>query len=123
MKKPIKYHYTATVHYSEEDEGYLAKIPAFENCIGFGETPAQAIEEAYDGLGGIIAVMGKEGIPLPSEDHTATLLRNLKPFIKITQLAQRIGMQPSTLSSKVARGGPFKSDERLKIEQALKFTA
>ena len=39
MKHPI------TVEWSEEDRAWLARIPAMEYCIAFGETPEAAVTE------------------------------------------------------------------------------
>lgn len=37
--------YSINIFYSEEDEGYIANIPALEFCSAFGETPAEALAE------------------------------------------------------------------------------
>lgn len=119
MATPHKYHYSATVRYSEEDDGYIARIPAFEYCTGFGESPESAIHEAYEGLGGILEVMEREALPVPDPDTTAARLRRLKGIIKLNHLAREAGMRPSTLASKVERGGPFTQSERSRIESVL----
>lgn len=111
--------YPATVSYSEEDECFIARIPAFKYCAGHGETPEEALHEAYDGLGGIIEVMRKDGAPLPDPDETAVRLRHIKGIVKISKLARLAGMPPSTLSSKIDRGGPFTAEERERIQSAL----
>lgn len=49
----------------------------------------------------------------------AQRLKQLKPLIKITTLAKRAGLNPSTLATKMERGGPFSEDERGRIERAL----
>jgi predicted RNase H-like HicB family nuclease len=119
MATPNKYDYSATVRYSPQDEGYVARIPAFDHCTGFGETPEAAVHEAYEGLGGILEVMEHESLPIPDADTTASRLRRLKPIIKMNHLAREAGMRPSTLASKVERGGPFTESERSRIESVL----
>ena len=119
MDKHNKYEYAATVSYSAEDEGYIARFAAFENCIGFGEKPEQAVHEAYEGLEGILEVMQRKEMPLPDPDTMAQRLKQLKPLIKITTLAKRAGLNPSTLATKMERGGPFSEDERGRIERVL----
>jgi len=119
MDTPSKYQYPATVSYSPEDGGYIARFAAFEHCTGFGESPEQAVHEAYRGLAGILEVMERKEMPFPDPDTMAQRLRQLKPLIKITTLAKRAGLNASTLASKMERGGPFSSEERGRIERAL----
>ena len=37
--------YHINIFYSEEDEGYIADIPALTYCSAFGETPIEALQE------------------------------------------------------------------------------
>jgi len=113
--------YPATVAYSEDDECFVARIPAFRHCAGHGETPEEALREAYDGLAGIIAVMQQDGTSLPDADVTATRLRHIRHIVKISSLAKLAGMRPTTLASKIDRGGPFTRDERERLHAVLEL--
>jgi predicted RNase H-like HicB family nuclease len=42
-KKPFKYR--VRIHYSAEDEGYIAVAPELLGCSAFGETPEEAMKE------------------------------------------------------------------------------
>jgi len=120
-KQSAIHHYPASVAYSEEDECFIARIPAFRHCSGHGETPEKALHEAYEGLRGIVAVMKEDGTPLPDPDETATRLRQIRHIVKISSLAKLAGMRPTTLASKIDRGGPFTPGERARLHSALEF--
>lgn len=122
MKTEMLQRYSAVVSFSEEDGGYLARIPAFRYCTGFGDTPEDAIKQAYDGLAGIVEVMKQDGVELPEPESIICELRMLKPILKITQLASLAGMKPSTLSSKIERGGPFSAEESARLKSVLSYS-
>lgn len=75
--------------------------------------------ETCDGLSGIVELMERSGAKLPDPDSTVQQLRLLKPLLKITQLANLAGMKPSTLSSKIDRGGPFTEEEAERLKSVL----
>jgi len=53
--------YCLKVHYSEEDEGYIALSPEFSGLSAFGETHIEAIEEAKIALQLFIENYNEEG--------------------------------------------------------------
>ena len=40
--------YATVVHYSEGDECFVASVPALGSCTGHGDTPAEAVESAFE---------------------------------------------------------------------------
>lgn len=120
--KDLCQRYPATIAYSEEDACFIARIPAFRYCAGHGETPEEALGQAYEGLAGIIEVMRKDDVPLPNPDDTAIRLRQMKAVVKISKLARLAGMRSSTLASKIDRGGPFTAEERERIHSVLSIS-
>lgn len=59
--------YHVDVFYSEEDEGYIADIPALAFCSAFGATPEDAFREAQIAKGAWLSVAAELGKPLPRE--------------------------------------------------------
>ena len=98
---------------------YCGGLPAFAYVAAHGDTPEEALREARDALTGVLASMEAHGESAPDPDTTAARLRRLKPIIKMNHLARQAGMHPSTLASKVERGGPFTESERSRIESVL----
>lgn len=107
--------YQVTIEWSAEDEAFIARVPAIKGCISHGETREEAAINIEEALEGVLLSMESRNIPIPTPDGTLSLLKSLKPILKINQLAKLIGMPPSTLSSKIDRGGPFSDDERRRI--------
>ncbi len=66
--------YPLVVFYSEEDEGWLADFPDFKYCTGFGETPQEAITDAFETLEGWLESARKNGIPIPTPTHKPELV-------------------------------------------------
>jgi len=63
MEKDKKYSFK--VHYSKEDEGYIAECPEFSGLSAFGDTPGEAIAEAEIALELFIETFKEEGKELP----------------------------------------------------------
>ncbi|MBS1788999.1 MAG: type II toxin-antitoxin system HicB family antitoxin [Acidobacteria bacterium] len=57
--------YSFLLHWSDEDEGYIAKCPEFPGLSAFGETPDEAIAEAQVALELMIETYQEAGQPLP----------------------------------------------------------
>jgi predicted RNase H-like HicB family nuclease len=57
--------YHINIFYSDEDECYVADIPDFEMCSGFGDTPQEALEQALTAKAAIVETMREKGLPVP----------------------------------------------------------
>ena len=58
--------YVCEVRWSDEDECFVAHVPALK-AKGHGETPGEAVDEAYVGAEGILEILKADGQPIPSE--------------------------------------------------------
>lgn len=58
-------HYSMTVHWSDEDDAYIARSPEWSGLSAFGDTRQEAISEAEIALSGMIAVATERSINLP----------------------------------------------------------
>jgi antitoxin HicB len=113
--------YSFTLHWSDEDEGYIVKCPEFPGLSAFGDTPDEAIAEAQIALELMIETYQESGYELPEprklEQYSGqfrvripkTLHRqaaelaeqegvSLNAFVS-TAIAARVGAQASTKSS------------------------
>jgi predicted RNase H-like HicB family nuclease len=69
-KEKERFKYRVIVFYSEEDEGYIAKVPELPGCSAFGEKPEEAMRELKVAAGLWIKAakeMGRE-IPQPVDE-------------------------------------------------------
>ena len=64
IKERVK-HYRYHVHWSEEDEAFVAKVTEWPSLGTHGDTMAGALEEMEDLLVGLLEEMEAEGEPYP----------------------------------------------------------
>jgi predicted RNase H-like HicB family nuclease len=60
--------YSININFSEEDNCYIATVPAFPGLSAFGDTPEKALEEAKIVLQGFIEVYQEDKRPIPEPD-------------------------------------------------------
>ncbi len=94
--------YPIVIFYSEEDEGYIADIPALKNCSAFGDTPQKALEEVLIAKELWLKTARENNILIPEVDAT-----------KVFELSKRV--------SQVAES---EDDDELtpEMEEALDYT-
>lgn len=64
-KHKERFKYRIIVFYSEEDQGYIAKIPELPGCSAFGESPEEAIKEVKVAAGLWIKAAREWGREIP----------------------------------------------------------
>lgn len=52
--------YSATVFWSDEDEGFIAVAPEIPGCSAFGETRVKAVSELQDAIAACVKARGGE---------------------------------------------------------------
>lgn len=57
--------YHINIFYSEEDEGYIADIPALKYCSAFGESAEAAVHEVLKAKAAWLETANAEGKPAP----------------------------------------------------------
>lgn len=110
--------YRIELGWSEEDEAFVATVPALPGCAADGPTPEDALREVRIALQGHLAARRKHGLSEP-QDPLLAQLRRIAPFVKMATLARHIGMAESTLRSKVERGTPIAPAEAARIKAVL----
>jgi predicted RNase H-like HicB family nuclease len=111
--------YQITISWSEEDEAFVARVPALPGCISHGETYKDALENIQDAIEGFLASMAAHGDTIPEPDMAADEIRRFAPVLNTSALAKRAGINRYTLASKLRRGTRFTEEEAKKIRQAL----
>ena len=61
----IAVEYLVEVFWSDEDEGYIAVVPALPGCSAVGRTPKEAVHEIGDAVEAWIATCRAAGDPVP----------------------------------------------------------
>lgn len=66
-----RFPYRVLVEYSEEDEAYVARVPAFEGLAAHGDSPEEATHEARIAAEGMLATLRDHHRPIPAPDSAA----------------------------------------------------
>ena len=111
--------YQINISWSDEDECYVARVPAMSGCIGHGDTYGDALDDIQDAIDGFLASMKEHGDAIPEPDMAADEIRRFAPVLNTAALARRAGINRYTLASKLRRGTKFTKDEAKRIRKAL----
>ena len=111
--------YRVDIAWSEEDEDFVARVPAIEGCISHGDTIEEAAANIREALETTIEGLAEEGFPIPEADETLQQIKRFEPFLNKSALARRAGINYDTLVSKLRRGTAFTPDESHRIQTAL----
>lgn len=74
--KPFRYR--LVVEWSDEDECFVARVPALPGCAAHGETAEEAAREGISAAEGILLSMRQSGDPLPEEDASVNYSGQLR---------------------------------------------
>jgi antitoxin HicB len=77
MKAQV-FRYRIVVEWSDEDEAFVARLPALPGCAAHGNTAEAATREARIAAQAMLEVMRESGDPLPAEDTTASYSGQLR---------------------------------------------
>jgi antitoxin HicB len=105
--------YPVEVHWSEEDQAFIAAVYDLPGCLGDGATEADAIRAAHEVAGDWLAVARKEGreVPGPSSEEPTSGTFNLRipPSLhrELKRRARREHVSLNQLATMLlARGAP-----------------
>lgn len=67
----MKPHYPVEIHYSAEDEGFLATFPDLPGCSAWGATEAEALDESHAAAAAWLKTCKAAGNPIPAPSNPA----------------------------------------------------
>ncbi len=111
------YHIELT--WSGENQWWVADIPDIPFCATDGATPEEALmalNETFEVLQEVYEE-DSESFPEPKKPPLPTIetLKEASKYLKISRIAESVGMNPHTLQTKLKRGSPLKEEEASKI--------
>ncbi len=113
--------YEVSLYYDSRAGYYVAEIPSIPTCAADGPTPAAAIAALETTFAVMKEAYAEEKLSLP--EPTAALpvevLSRASEVLNMSQVAQRAGISPQTLASKLQRLTPLKPSEARAISRAL----
>jgi predicted RNase H-like HicB family nuclease len=117
MKNKMKY--LAKIYWSEEDDAYVAEVPALRGCISHGSTFAKAASNLQEAVELWMESSRRHHDPIPEPDLAAEEIGRLLPMLNLSKLARLSGVNKSTLASKLRRKSRFTTEESGRIRSVL----
>jgi predicted RNase H-like HicB family nuclease len=65
----MKARYPINIAWSDEDDCYIAHVPALPSCVGHGDTYKEAVANIEDSIDGFLASMKEHGDKIPEPDR------------------------------------------------------
>jgi len=122
MRTPSIKNYPVTLYWDTRAGYYVAEIPDIPTCAADGATPAEALAALESTFAVMHAAYAGEKLALPTPKDALPLktLGKAADVLNVSRVAQRAGISPQTLASKLLRGTPLKPDEARAISRALR---
>ncbi len=115
--------YALRISWDENENEYLAEIPALEGCIAYGKTEEKALKELQIAKELWLKARKSAKLPIPKPEATVEKLRSLKPILNVSKVARYANIPEQTLLSKIKRGSPLNASESRKIGKLLETIA
>jgi len=103
--------YLTRIYWSEDDEAYIASVPALPGCVAHGETMQEAAKSLQVAFDLWIESATRHGDEIPEPDLAREEIERFTPILSLAKLARRAGINQHTLASKLRRKSPFTKDE------------
>lgn len=111
--------YPIRIYWSDEDEAFIAEVPALRGCISHGGTMEEAACNIQEAMELWLSAAEKIGKPVPEPDFARARIEEIGPLLNLTELARRTGIKRATLASKLRRKTPFTTEEGRAIKEVL----
>ena len=118
MKKQLT-RYLVRIYWSDDDDAYIAEVPALPGCIAHGDSMQKAAREIQNAMALWLESAHRHGDPIPAPDLAREEISRVEPFLNVSKLALRAGLNKHTLASKLRRKSPFTGLEVKAILKAL----
>ncbi len=115
----MKMKYLAKIYWSDEDDCYVAEVPALPGCCSHGVSYEAAARKIHEAMDAWMESAARHGDPVPEPDLASEEIGRLRNVLNVSKLARLAGMNKYTLSSKLRRKSRFSQDEATKIREVL----
>ena len=111
--------YLTRIHWSDDDEAYIAAVPALPGCVAHGATMQHAARELEKALALWMDSANRHGDAIPEPDLAREEIERFAPVLSVSKLARRAGINQHTLASKLRRKSKFTASEAKAILSAF----
>lgn len=121
LKKKMaqKQRYLTKIYWSDDDDAFVAEVPALRGCVSHGETLAEAAAGIEEAIELWLESAHRHNDPIPEPDLAAEEIARLSPILNISKLARLSGLNKHTLASKLRRKSAFTPEEGRRIREAI----
>ena len=111
--------YLTRIYWSDDDEAYVAEVPALPGCVAHGPTMIQAAKAIQAVMELWLESADRHGDPIPEPDLAREEIARFTPILNVAKLARYTGINQHTLASKLRRKSAFTKEEAQAILKAL----
>lgn len=119
-KMKAKHNYDITLSWSHADECWVALVPDLPGCMADGETPEAAAAAAQEAMEAWLEAAPHFNHPVPVETPGVENLVKAGEVLNTSALARMLGMQPRTLTARIANGTPLSYQEAENLKAGLR---
>lgn len=111
--------YLTKIYWSDDDEAYVAEVPALPGCAAHGDSYEEAARNVHEAMNAWLECARHHGDPIPEPDLVAEEIARFSGILNISKLARLAGMNKHTLASKLRRHSRFTNEEAGGIRKAI----
>lgn len=119
-KLPDEKRYAVQISWSDEDEGFVARVPALPGCLCVMDTEAMALKEVRGLIRIFLEIRAERGSTIPEPDDGLEIVRRLLPIVNVSKLARAAGVNRTTLTSRLSRGTEMPVPETVRVRKVLR---
>jgi predicted RNase H-like HicB family nuclease len=116
---PDEKRYAVRIEWSDDDEGFVARVPALPGCLCVMPTEAAALKEIRGLIREFLEIRAERGSTIPEPDGGLEIVRRLLPIVNVSKLARVSGVSRTTLTSRLNRGTPMPKEDTLRVRNAI----
>lgn len=117
--RAMKTHYSIHIAWSDDDQAYIARVPAIPGCMSHGDSYAKAAANVQEAIKDALDAKEQLGFPVPEPDLAGEEILRFAPLLNVAKLARAAGLNYNTLASKLRRGSSFTPEGARAIRAAL----
>jgi predicted RNase H-like HicB family nuclease len=116
---PDEKRYAVHIEWSDDDEGFVARVLALPGCICVMPTETAALKEIRGLIRTFLEIRADRGSEIPDPDGGLEIVRRLLPIVNISKLARVSGVNRTTLTTRLRRGTPMPPSDTARVRKAI----
>ena len=122
MNEPTLKDYDVVIRWDDRGGYFVAEAMDFPGCAADGATQEEALANLRETFAVLKEFYTEDRKPMPAPDKlpvSIDRLSRLRDLLKISKVAELVGMSEQTLASRIQRGKEFEPSESMRVHDAL----